>query len=1009
MKKGEWKMGIRIVEDKLFLMNTNSTTYAFFKDEEEILVHLYWGKKITREKDFNVNTMEGEQGYHPNIDKKREECSSFGCMRYKETSFKITFSDGTRDYRYRVKDFKTEGNHLTIITEDIYYKVQVILHYVVHEELDIIEKWREIRNIGEETIEIERFFSGEFTLPGDSYRTINNNGTWADEFKAYEDTLCAGKKIYESLRGATAHVATPGFIVHKDATERTGQVYFGVLAYSGNFKIVEEQTPYGYLNIQMGISDTDFLWKLKEGENFVSPKIYAGYSDAGFGKMSNILHNFAQECVMPRATADKSLRILYNSWEATAFDVVCEEQMKLAEKAAQLGVELFVVDDGWFGQRYSDHMGLGDWYVNQEKFPKGLKPLIDYVKSLEMDFGIWIEPEMTNENSELFCKHPDWIYRYKNRPVLEGRYQYMLDLTNQDVIHYIVTFIDRLLTENDISYIKWDMNRALGECGSFHLPPEEYNSIWYRHIQGFYSIIEELRKRHPQVEFEACASGGGRVDYGCMERFDEFWISDNTDPLERLSIQENYTLLYPPKYMRAWITDAADGEERKVPLAFKAHCAMCGALGIGMNLNHITEEQEKEMKSYLAEYKEIRPVIQYGRLARLNSCQKGPLHAVQYDKDGEAVLFVFLMLRPRGQYSYYVKLVNLEENALYRVVLDGKEFYKSGAYLMYNGLEFYFSGDFSSKCVRITKMLTEKSEGTLLVLGDSISDDGRYLSFINTYLKLYHPEKKIVIRNFGVSSETISGLSEPEHPFQRPCLFGRLERILEEVQPDWVIAFYGINDGIYHPFSEERLEAYRKGWNKLERRIHKTGAKLIAMTPPVFDTNTLLKSGGTLYQDGEDSYSFERPYERYDDVMKRYAMFVKEEVNSDLKVDAYVALREEYGKERILSCNEKPGDGIHPDIFGHLALACFLLKKVFGYSTEQFVKVMEKDEFRFMKFVWERDTLYHKADIECVGHDNPDKAEYLTGAALVEAIGKIEKKMEKYLADHKELKQNTNQ
>lgn len=697
-------MGIIINKNNLFVLNTKSTTYAFFLDEDGILVHLYWGKKISRAEDFDTSTMIGEQGYHPNIDKKREECSSYGMMRYKETSLKVTFEDGVRDFRYQVKSWENNGNHLQIVMEDIHYPVSVVLHYLVHEEQNIIEKWREIKNTGEEAVQVERFYSGEYTLPGEGYRSINFNGTWADDFKPFEDTLCAGKKVYESLRGATAHVANPVFMIHKNADEKQGEVWFGALGYSGNFKIVAEQTPYHYLNIQIGLSDTDFCWNLKRDEVFCTPHVYAGYSDGGFGRMSRMMHQFARECIMPAAMAEKPLRVLYNSWEATAFDVTCEGQMVLAKKAAQAGAELFVVDDGWFGQRSSDHLGLGDWYVNEKKFPDGLKPLIDCVKNLGMDFGIWIEPEMVNENSDLYREHPEWIYRYETRPVLEGRYQYMLDLTNPEVIDYIIRVIDKMLAENDISYVKWDMNRAIGECGSYYLKKEEFRSIWCRHVQGFYSIIEEMRKRHPDVEFEACASGGGRIDYGCLSRFDEFWISDNTDPLDRLSIQEAYSLLYPVKYMRAWITDAADYEDRKIPFSFKAHCAMCGSLGIGMNLNKISDEKLEQLAFYVEEYKQMRDTIQFGKLSRLQSGSKDDLYALQYEGKEEIILFVFLLLRPRGKYEFLVKLFHLEEDEIYRLEVNGQEIVKSGAYLMYHGLKLKLGGDFSSCCIHIKKV-----------------------------------------------------------------------------------------------------------------------------------------------------------------------------------------------------------------------------------------------------------------------------------------------------------------
>ena len=691
-------MAIRKI-GSLYVLDTAHTTYAFFEDEEQVLVHLYWGKKIVRAEDFDPITMEGEQGFHPNLDKKMEECSSYGCMRYKEASMKVTFEDGVRDFRYQISDSRIEGNHLTICLRDVYYPFEVVLHYVVHEEEDIIEKWREYKNIGVDPIELERVNSGEFTLAGEGWKIINSNGTWADEFKWKEDTLNSGKKVYENLRGATAHVAIPGFIVYQDATECAGEVWFGTLAYSGNFKLTAEQTPYCYLNLQLGINDTDFLWTLHENESFVTPKIYAGYSDSGLSGMSAKLNAFAHHHVMPKETADRALRVLYNSWEAVDFRVTCEKQQALAREAAALGVELFVVDDGWFGQRDSDHLGLGDWYVNQKKFPNGLKPLIDTVKSLGMDFGIWIEPEMVNENSDLYRAHPDWIYRYPTRSVLEGRHQYMLDLTNPDVIQFTIGWIDRLLTENDISYIKWDMNRAMGECASFALPKEEYRSIWYRHVQGFYTIIETLRRLHPDVEFEACASGGGRVDYGTMSRFDEFWTSDNTDPVDRLLIQEFYSLMYPVKYMRAWITDAATDERRCVPFWFKAHCAMCGSLGIGMNLFQVEEVTKQNLKMAVKQYKQIREIVQFGTLIRLLSIRTSPIHALEYEKDGKAVLFVFQQLRPRGKEVQRVKLRGLSENTIYCFEIEGKMLEKSGSYLMNHGIELTLKNDFDSRCI----------------------------------------------------------------------------------------------------------------------------------------------------------------------------------------------------------------------------------------------------------------------------------------------------------------------
>lgn len=692
-------MAIQVIMDQLFVLQTKNTSYAFFLDGDGILVHLYWGKKIARAEDFDTNTIIGEQGYHPSIDRKMEECSSFGMMRYKEGSLKTAFEDGVRDFRYRMIEYKIQENELIITLEDCHYGLQIILHYLVHEKEDIIEKWREAKNTGTEKITLERIYSAEFPIYGTGYKSINCNGSWADEFKAYTDNLNAGKKVYESLRGSSAHVACPFFIVHKDATETNGDVFFGALAYSGNFKIVLEATPYGYLNTLIGISDTDFEWVLCRGESFETPHVYAGYSDSGFGTMSNRLSKFSRKKVIPKETADKTLKVLYNSWEATTFDVTCKNQMELAKTAADMGVELFVVDDGWFGERSSDHLGLGDWYVNPQKFPNGLTPLIDKVNELGMDFGIWIEPEMVNKNSDLFRQHPNWVYQYKTREILEGRYQYMLDLTSSEVTSYLIEVIDKLLTENNISYIKWDMNRAMGECASHFMEAKDFKSIWVKHVYGFYSIIKEVRRRHPQVEFEACASGGGRADFGCMKYFDEFWVSDNTDPLVRLSIQETYSLIYPIKYMRAWVTDVASGNERFIPLQFKLYCSMCGALGIGMDLHKITKQEKDEVTEGIRKYKGFRDVILFGELYRLKSCHTDDFHAVQYQKDNKNVIFTFLIQQARGKEEYLLKLRELQEDVLYKYEVDGIAYKKSGAYLMNHGLQLKMHGDYASKCI----------------------------------------------------------------------------------------------------------------------------------------------------------------------------------------------------------------------------------------------------------------------------------------------------------------------
>lgn len=692
-------MSIQNIDDRLFALQTRNTSYIISLSKDGILENLYWGKRIERSEDFLGETsnektlnMQGPQLF-------REECSSFGAMCFKEASMKVRFPGNVRDFRYKFSGCRVRGETLELILEDIYYPFQVHLFYQVYPEADMIKKWRKAENRGKEPIVLERFYSGEYGLPGEGYESINYKGCWAGEFLEYSEPVDSGKKIYESLYGLTAHTVNPVFILHRHAEETKGEVYYGALEYSGNFKCVVEAVNSGWLNILLGISDTDFSWTLNQGESFETPAVYSGYSDAGFEKMSHTIHRFCREYLMPSYLADKSLPVLYNSWYSTAFSVECQEQIALARKAAAMGIELFVVDDGWFEGRKDDTAGLGDWFVDREKFPKGLQELSAEVHRLGMKFGVWIEPEMVNPESRLFREHPEWIYRYPTREVLMGRNQYELDMSNPQVVDYLLQVFDGFLTENKIEYVKWDMNRYGAERGSQAFEPDKWKELDFRNTQGIYRLIRELRKRHPQVEFEACAAGGGRVDYGAMRHFDEYWPSDNTDPLDRLCIQESYSRLYPVKYMRAWLTDDFGMDERRVPLKFRMHSAMCGVLGIGIDLKHTPEEEQREIAGYIREYKKIRDIVQFGKLYRLCSLKKGEVHVVQYVKEDRCVLFLFLDHERYGNSGYRISLRGLEEKKIYEFEIEGNRFRKTGAYIMYYGIDVRLSGDYDSRMI----------------------------------------------------------------------------------------------------------------------------------------------------------------------------------------------------------------------------------------------------------------------------------------------------------------------
>ena len=416
--------------------------------------------------------------------------------------------------------------------------------------------------------------------------------------------------------------------------------------------------------------------------------------------MSRNLNRFAVDHVLPKAFNRAPLPVLYNSWEATEFDVSEEGQGALAQKAAKAGCELFVMDDGWFGARNHDHAGLGDWFVNKEKFPNGLDALINKVNGLGMDFGLWFEPEMVNPDSDLFRAHPDWAYHYDTRTAHEQRHQLVLNMTLPEVQQYIYERLSSLLREHNIKYIKWDMNRPLSETGAENLKTPKM--LWYYHVKAVYDIVDRLRKEFPEVQFESCSSGGGRADYGALGHFDMVWTSDNTDAIDRLSIQKTYALTRPVKTMRAWVTDV-NWYNRNTPLDFRFNVAMRGSLSLGGNLNNYTDEMLDECRKHVEFYKGIRDLVQFGDLYRLLDFEEDEISADIYvspDKS-RAVLFIAsvntkCMIKPTPLY-----IDGLDENKTYSFEYDGRTITKSGAYLKNVGINVDAKKQYFNKTVII--------------------------------------------------------------------------------------------------------------------------------------------------------------------------------------------------------------------------------------------------------------------------------------------------------------------
>lgn len=685
-------MGFLIDEKRqLFGLETNKTTYAFAVDNMGLLRHLYWGPKVNNLEDFDVPALAEMSSNDPILDLTDEEYPVFGGMRYKEHCLKVNFADGTRDIEYRYVGYTQTEKTLVIHLKDAHYEFEFDLHYKVYEVQDLIERTVSVRNTGNDIIEIEKVHSGQIHLPYQDLTLTSSHGRWLAEFQEFKQPLGQGKIVLENRRGISTHHHNPFFVLDHQASETNGEVYFGVLKLSGNFQTIIEPRPYGGTLVQMGISSHDCVISLQPGEEFMAPSMLVGYTNSGFEAMTHAMNDFAKQHVL----RDGVRPVLYNSWEATEFDVHCDEQIALAKKAKEMGVELFVIDDGWFGQRHSDADGLGDWYVNTDKFPEGLTPLISAVKEMGMMFGIWIEPEMVNPPTQLLKDHPDWIYHFENRMNDTSRNQMVLNVTLPEVQEFIFNMIDDLLANYEIDYIKWDANRPISQTGISR-------DMWYRHIEAVYDIARRVKEKYPNLLLEACASGGGRVDYGMLDSFDDFWTSDNTDAYDRLTIQRTYSYVYPIKAMRAWVTDA--NNRSTIPLTFKFHSAMMGTLGMGCNILKFTEEEMELSRQLIEEYKEIRHIIQDGDFYRLNPITSNNYQVYEYANEDEAVLFVFLPQTQISRLGACIKIRGLDADARYEFNLSDDLIIKSGSYLMNHGIQVKLSGDYASTIIKFKKI-----------------------------------------------------------------------------------------------------------------------------------------------------------------------------------------------------------------------------------------------------------------------------------------------------------------
>jgi alpha-galactosidase len=694
----------------IFRLNGGDVTYAFGVTSDGTLTSVYWGARLAPADPLPRPV---HMGRAFELDDTPQEFAGWGGGLLAEPSLKITFPDGNRDLVLHYVSHKifheATGATIKVILRDIQREVFVTLIYTMDGETGILARSAAIVNKTAAPFMIEQVAAAEWNLPRSSdYSLRYLSGRWGGETQLQTEAVKPGTTVLESRRGTTGHEFAPWFAVAQNSavTEWDGEVWFGALAWSGAWRITIEQGPLQQVRIVGGFNPFDFGYSLDPGQTLNTPSFYGGVAQHGFADMTHLESRFQLAHILPQAPSPRQRPVLYNSWEATAFNVSEQGQEALADKAASIGVERFVMDDGWFSTRKDDHAGLGDWYPDPQKFPHGLKPLIDHIHGLGMDFGLWVEPEMVNENSDLYRAHPDWIIHFDGRPRMQARAQFVLNMAIPEVREYVLQFLDKLLSENDIAFLKWDANRNFAEPGWPQVAPDQQKKLWVNYVEGYYGVLRKLRSRHPHVEIESCSGGGGRVDLGVMKLTDEVWTSDNTDPFDRLSIQDGFTYAYTPQVMMAWVTDSPNWyNHRSTSLTYRFLSSMQGSLGIGADLNKWSPDDFATAKQLITEYKQIRPLVEQGDLYRLASPrnQSNFASTESVARDGKsAVIFAFLRTEQMQYPAPKVFPRGLQPETIYNAraiangLAPGTPASASGSFWMHYGVEFKLEGDFAA-------------------------------------------------------------------------------------------------------------------------------------------------------------------------------------------------------------------------------------------------------------------------------------------------------------------------
>ncbi len=698
-------------EKRIFKLDTASSSYIIEIFRENYLLHLYYGAKIP---DYNVSALRYKGGFasfspmniniddehfSPDVNPFEYPCEGTGDFRISAFAVRNPDGNNSTDLRYvshkiyngkpaieglpslYVED-EADAQTLEILTRDDVTGIEAVLYYTVFEKLGAMTRSVKVINNSDKAAEIERIYSTSVDFQTSNYEMITLYGKWGKERNIARRAIAHGIQSVSSKRGSSGHSQNPfGAIVSSGATEDYGEAYGFNLIYSSNFSFDVEVDQNSGTRVLLGINPDGFGWKLEPGGHFCSPEAVMVYSNSGIGEMSRIFHRLYRKHLIRGKWKDIKRPLLINNWEATGMDFDGDKIVSFAKKAAELGVDMIVMDDGWFGNRFDDRRALGDWYVNEEKLGGTLKQLVERINALGLKFGIWFEPEMISRDSDLYRAHPDWCIHVPNREKSIARYQYVIDFSRQDVRDYIFDRMYAVLSSCKVDYVKWDFNRNLSEIGSAAYPADKQKEIAHRFVLGTYEVMDRLTKAFPDMLMENCSGGGGRFDPGMLSFSPQIWTSDNTDPIERLSIQFGTSMCYPASTMGAHVSAS-----RRAGYETKGDVALWGSFGYELDPNKFTENEVETVKKQVAEYHKYYDVIHFGDLYRLISPFENHFRAAWMfvSEDKTEALVTNVVMRRSEENTFYLRLKGLDPDKYYTDEETGEIY--SGALLMNAGL-----------------------------------------------------------------------------------------------------------------------------------------------------------------------------------------------------------------------------------------------------------------------------------------------------------------------------------